>query len=154
MCTAGSVSYELCPGGSDVLVDSSNLVQYIQGVVDATLGAGIAAQMQAFREGFNEVSTGCTISCCFPSHKESCTGWKECLYVSACRSYCLSLFNRHCILRVGCMLQVFTLSALEVFYEDELEVLLCGAGEHWSPQQLADSIKFDHGYTAQSIPVR
>lgn len=35
-----------------------------------------------------------------------------------------------------------------------MEALLCGAGEHWSPQQLADSMKFDHGYTSQSVPVR
>lgn len=52
----GDVTYELCPRGADVIVDSSNLVEYIQAVVDATLGAGIGAQMQAFREGFNEVS--------------------------------------------------------------------------------------------------
>lgn len=38
------------------MVDSSNLVSYIQAVVDATLGSGIEAQMQAFRDGFNEVS--------------------------------------------------------------------------------------------------
>jgi hypothetical protein len=52
------------------------------------------------------------------------------------------------------LLQVFSMSALEVFRDDEMEVLLCGAGEHWTPQQLADSMKFDHGYTAQSTPVR
>jgi hypothetical protein len=38
-----------------VLVEGSNLVSYIQAVVDATLGSGIEAQLQAFREGFNEV---------------------------------------------------------------------------------------------------
>jgi hypothetical protein len=38
------------------LVDSSNLVGYIQAVVDATLGSGIEAQLTAFREGFSEVS--------------------------------------------------------------------------------------------------
>jgi hypothetical protein len=52
------------------------------------------------------------------------------------------------------LLQVFSLQTLEVFREDEMEALLCGAGEHWSPQQLADSMKFDHGYTSQSVPVR
>lgn len=56
LCCAGDPSYDLCPAGVDVLVDSSNLVPYIQAVVDATLGAGIEAQMTAFREGFNEVS--------------------------------------------------------------------------------------------------
>lgn len=57
-CVAGNPSFELCPGGADVEVDSSNLVDYIQAVVDATLGTGIEAQMQAFSEGFNEVSKG------------------------------------------------------------------------------------------------
>lgn len=38
------------------MVDSSNLVGYIQAVVDATLGSGIEAQLTAFREGFSEVS--------------------------------------------------------------------------------------------------
>jgi E3 ubiquitin-protein ligase TRIP12 len=41
-----------------VVVDSSNLVRYIQAVVDASLGDGIDAQMAAFREGFNEVGRG------------------------------------------------------------------------------------------------
>lgn len=57
MC-AGDGSFELCPGGCDVLVDSSNLVGYIQAVVDATLGSGIEAQLTAFREGFSEVGEG------------------------------------------------------------------------------------------------
>ena len=38
-----------------MLVDSGNLAAYVQAVVDATLGAGVEAQMAAFREGFNEV---------------------------------------------------------------------------------------------------
>lgn len=38
-----------------MLVEGSNLVSYIQAVVDATLGSGIEVQLQAFREGFNEV---------------------------------------------------------------------------------------------------
>jgi E3 ubiquitin-protein ligase TRIP12 len=86
-----------------VLVGSANLLAYVQAVVDATLGSGIAPQLAAFREGFDEV---------------------------------------------------FSLATLDVFREDEVEVLLCGAGEHWSPGQLADSMKFDHGYTSQSMPVR
>jgi len=53
---AGMPSYELCPGGADVMVDQGNLVQYIQAVVDATLGSGIDMQMNTFRAGFNEVS--------------------------------------------------------------------------------------------------
>lgn len=51
----GNASFELCPGGSDVEVDSSNLLGYIRAVVDATLGSGILAQMVAFSDGFNEV---------------------------------------------------------------------------------------------------
>ncbi len=46
------------------------------------------------------------------------------------------------------------MSALEVFREDELEVLLCGSGERWTPSALADGMKFDHGYTSTSVPVR
>ena len=48
---------ELRPGGADVDVSESNLAEYIDAVVDATLGAGIRTQLQAFREGFNEVGT-------------------------------------------------------------------------------------------------
>jgi hypothetical protein len=78
VCLAGDPSYELCPGGADVVVDSSNLVRYIQAVVDASLGAGIDAQMAAFREGFNEVGhiavleTGNRVSCCFAAASELC----------------------------------------------------------------------------------
>ena len=50
--------------------------------------------------------------------------------------------------------EVFELSTLECFYEDEIETMLCGSGEHWSIQGLADSIKFDHGYTGSSPVVR
>jgi len=71
---------------------------------------------------------------------------------------CSQQFSVFVVLRppllLACHLQAFSLSTLEVFREDEMELLLCGAGEHWSPQQLADSMKFDHGYTAQSTPVR
>lgn len=40
---------------------------------------------------------------------------------------------------------MFSLSALECFYEDELEAMLCGVGEQWSVNKLAESIKCDHG---------
>ena len=43
--------------------------------------------------------------------------------------------------------------ALKLFFEDELEVLVCGSGESWTVQSLADAIKIDHGYTASSLPV-
>ncbi len=45
-------------------------------------------------------------------------------------------------------------STLSLFHEDEIEVLLCGSGERWTMQVLSDAIKFDHGYTASSQPVR
>ncbi|KAI8471466.1 MAG: hypothetical protein J3K34DRAFT_367859 [Monoraphidium minutum] len=49
--------------------------------------------------------------------------------------------------------EVVPLASLEAFYEDEIEVLLCGTGERWTVAQLADAIKFDHGYTSASPPV-
>jgi E3 ubiquitin-protein ligase TRIP12 len=51
----GFPKYELCPGGADVAVTSSNLREYIDAVVDATLGSGIATQVEAFRTGFNAI---------------------------------------------------------------------------------------------------
>eukprot|EP00798_Chlamydomonas_sp_ICE-L_P007521 gene7521-668_t len=50
--------------------------------------------------------------------------------------------------------EVFPLQSLECFYEDELEALLCGAGEMWTIASLADSIKFDHGYNSSSPAVK
>ncbi len=52
---AGQPDFELLPGGADVMVDSSNLGAWIDAVVDATLGSGVAAQLEACRQGFNEV---------------------------------------------------------------------------------------------------
>lgn len=52
----GQPDFELIPGGSDVTVDSSNLGAWIDAVVDATLGSGIAAQVTACSQGFNEVN--------------------------------------------------------------------------------------------------
>lgn len=40
---------------------------------------------------------------------------------------------------------VFPLETLEAFHEDELEAMLCGVGEKWSVEKLAESIKCDHG---------
>ena len=52
---AGYPEYELRPGGADVAVDRRNVGDYICGVVDASIGAGIASQVAAFRDGFQEV---------------------------------------------------------------------------------------------------
>jgi E3 ubiquitin-protein ligase TRIP12 len=49
---------------------------------------------------------------------------------------------------------VFDLKSLDCFYEDEVETLLCGSGEHWTVQGLADSLKFDHGYTGSSPVIK
>ncbi|CAM0955142.1 unnamed protein product [Alopecurus aequalis] len=49
--------------------------------------------------------------------------------------------------------QVFPLSALRVFSEDELERLLCGEQDNWDFVKLVDHIKFDHGYTSSSPAV-
>ncbi len=54
---------------------AANLRQYLSAVVDATLGAGVAAQVAAFRSGFDAI---------------------------------------------------FPLDSLAAFYEDEIEVMLCG----------------------------
>jgi hypothetical protein len=51
----GYPDYALRPGGTDITVDAASLPDYLAAVVDATLGAGIAAQMEAFRGGFTEV---------------------------------------------------------------------------------------------------
>eukprot|EP00899_Mesostigma_viride_P024617 jgi/Mesvir1/533/Mv11394-RA.1 len=50
--------------------------------------------------------------------------------------------------------QVFPLTSLRTFYADELELLLCGTRELWTAESLAENIKFDHGYTAASPPIR
>jgi hypothetical protein len=93
--SAGDPSHELCAGGADVVVDSSNLVAYIQAVVDASLGAGIEAQMAAFREGFNEVrhsssgakrfvalvqySGSLPFVCTLHYLQDNCSSWAACL---------------------------------------------------------------------------
>jgi hypothetical protein len=41
--------------------------------------------------------------------------------------------------------EVFALGALQCFHEDELEAMLCGVGEKWSVDKLAETIKCDHG---------
>jgi E3 ubiquitin-protein ligase TRIP12 len=56
VCCLGYPEYELVAGGSDLLVTSANLGQWIAGVVDATIGRGVERQLAAFRAGFNEVS--------------------------------------------------------------------------------------------------
>lgn len=49
--------------------------------------------------------------------------------------------------------QVFPIEHLQIFYEEELERILCGEDDSWAINELADHIKFDHGYTASSPPI-
>jgi E3 ubiquitin-protein ligase TRIP12 len=50
--------------------------------------------------------------------------------------------------------QIFSLDHLAIFYEDEIETILCGdSNESWTPESLAAAIKCDHGYTSSSPPV-
>jgi hypothetical protein len=51
----GYPDHPLRPGGADVTVDAASLPEYLAAVVDATLGAGVAPQLGAFRAGFQEV---------------------------------------------------------------------------------------------------
>jgi E3 ubiquitin-protein ligase TRIP12 len=44
--------------------------------------------------------------------------------------------------------------SLRLFSPAELEALLCGCGEKWTPVLLAECLRFDHGYTVSSPPVQ
>lgn len=46
---AGYPEYELKSNGASIDVTSDNILEYVDAIVDATLGKGIHAQMQAFR---------------------------------------------------------------------------------------------------------
>jgi len=46
---------ELRPGGKDIPVTSSNVREYIQEVIAATIGSGAELQAKAFRDGFSKV---------------------------------------------------------------------------------------------------
>lgn len=50
--------------------------------------------------------------------------------------------------------EVFQVSSLQIFNDEELDYLLCGCREVWTAETLAEHIKFDHGYTAASPPIR
>lgn len=99
----GYPEWELKSGGAATAVTVWNLEEYVDLVVDATVGEGVARQMEAFKGGFQ---------------------------------------------------QVFPLMAIRLFGEEELERLICGCGEKWTLESLKDNIKFDHGYTASSLPLQ
>lgn len=51
----GYESIELIPNGSNVTVTIDNVSQYVQCVIDYTVGTGVRSQIDAFREGFSQV---------------------------------------------------------------------------------------------------
>jgi E3 ubiquitin-protein ligase TRIP12 len=72
-------------------------------VTDATVGGGVARQLEAFRGGLRDV--------CQPA-------------------------------------------ALGVFSASELERVLCGEGQAWTPELLSECVTFDHGYSVASPPIQ
>lgn len=99
----GDDAFELRPGGADVTVDVENVGEYVDAVVDATVGGGVARQLEAFRSGLRDI--------CRPD-------------------------------------------ALGVFSEAELERVLCGEGQAWTPELLSECVTFDHGYAVSSPPIQ
>ena len=99
----GDESFELRPEGAGTTVDASNLGEYVDAVVDAVVGGGVARQMDAFRSGLSDIMPP---------------------------------------------------AALGVFSEAELDSMLCGQGQAWTPEVLTECVTFDHGYTAQSPPIK
>lgn len=51
----GYPGYQLAPHGEEVMVGSGTMREYIDAVVDATLGGGVSSQIEAFRSGFCEI---------------------------------------------------------------------------------------------------
>ena len=96
-------SLDLIKGGSDIAVSAVNLREYVDAVIDACVGSGVATYFESVKSGLEEV---------------------------------------------------LPLARLKMFTEGELDALICGQGEQWSPEMLIESIHFDHGYSAQSPPIR
>jgi E3 ubiquitin-protein ligase TRIP12 len=96
-------SMELIKGGSEVGVNEVNLREYVDTIVDACVGSGVAAYFESVRTGLE---------------------------------------------------QVVPLARLQMFNESELEAVICGQGEQWTPEMLTECITFDHGYNALSPPIK
>ncbi|KAJ3069680.1 Ubiquitin-protein ligase [Podochytrium sp. JEL0797] len=64
----GYPSIQLKPDGSDIAITLDNVAEYIEAVVNMTVGAGIRKQVDAFKKGFNLV---------FPIVKLKCFGVDE-----------------------------------------------------------------------------
>ena len=99
----GVDSMELVKGGSDVAVTAVNLREYVDTVIDACVGSGVAAYFESVRAGLEEV---------------------------------------------------FPLARLKMFSESELDAIICGEGERWTPEMLTECITFDHGYNTHLRPSR
>lgn len=50
--------------------------------------------------------------------------------------------------------QIFPISTLQIFNEEELSYMLCGLCEMWQPETLVEHLRFDHGYNAASPPIK
>ena len=53
--TVPGYDIELRPNGKEVSVTLDNVKEYIEEVLDAVIGKGVALQVSAFREGFSKV---------------------------------------------------------------------------------------------------
>ena len=62
-CCGICAGVELAPNGAEQVVTIWNVDQYVEGVVDATLGAGIKAQVLALRAGFEDVLPLSVLAC-------------------------------------------------------------------------------------------
>ncbi|PSS03399.1 hypothetical protein BD289DRAFT_193030 [Coniella lustricola] len=67
----GYADIELVPGGSQVMLTIDNVDQYLERVVDMTLGSGVRSQVDAFRTGFSQVFPYQALSAFTP--EELCT---------------------------------------------------------------------------------
>lgn len=100
----GDETFELCPGGANILVTSQNASAYVESVFKTILSSGVEKQLNAFRKGLNGI---------FPIHH------------------------------------------LEIFYEDEIDAMVCGDVYHsdWTFEMISSAIRCDHGYSSDSIPI-
>lgn len=67
----GYADIELVPGGSQVMLTIDNVDQYLERVIDMTLGSGVRRQVDAFRTGFSQVFPYQALSAFTP--EELCT---------------------------------------------------------------------------------
>ncbi|KAL8805395.1 MAG: hypothetical protein Q9182_001961 [Xanthomendoza sp. 2 TL-2023] len=63
----GYPSIELVEGGSDVHVTMDNVGEYVEKVIDMTLGRGVQRQVEAFRTGFSQVFPYASLKAFTPS---------------------------------------------------------------------------------------